>query len=52
MIKSNNLEQRKGRPEYKPATFGARKLTLEEHTLKKIANLKENKSILIDCNAL
>lgn len=29
-----------------------RKLTLEERTLKKIAQLKENNSMLIDCNVL
>ena len=51
MIKSNPLQQRKARPGV-PTAFKERKLTLEEHTLNQIANLKENKSIIIDCNAL
>ena len=35
-----------------PPHFINRKLTVEEQTLKKIAELRENSSMVIDCNDL
>ena len=53
IIQAHHLEKRKApAPNQTQQNFSNRKLTLEERTLKKIAQLKENNSIIIDCNAL
>ena len=53
IIQAHQLEKRKAPvPNQTLQNFSNRKLTLEERTLKKIAQLKENNSIIIDCNAL
>ena len=53
IIQSHQLEKRKAPVQNQThQNFSNRKLSLEERTLKKIAQLKENNSIIIDCNAL